>query len=245
MGKPGTVQWQSRPVRAAMVERCCTGEVARYASAGLPVLVRRATPPTEEAPTGSVGKAIGVFRTQDVELEETHMTLKLGGKAGRGIMTSKRTPARWNRRPRRFGQDDLDGEAVQGHEPAFFRRRGYQRHLHQGRRDDAGPAAGAAGRAYPGRRDGGLPPYGHPARTPRSIFRRSPSSNARFPDLDIVFIEIGRRQSGRHLLGRTWPTLTLYVISVCQGGDIPRKGGPGITRIRLPHHQQRPTWRRT
>ena len=45
--------------------------------AGLPVLVRRATPPTEEAPTGSVGKAIGVFRTQDVELEETHMTLKL------------------------------------------------------------------------------------------------------------------------------------------------------------------------
>ena len=24
--------------------------------------------------------------------------------------------------------------------------------------------------------------------------------------------------------------LTIYVISVCQGGDIPRKGGPGITR---------------
>jgi urease accessory protein len=27
--------------------------------------------------------------------------------------------------------------------------------------------------------------------------------------------------------------LTLYVISVCQGGDIPRKGGPAITRSDL------------
>jgi len=45
--------------------------------AGTPVLVRRATATTEEAPTGSVGKAIGVFRTSDVEIGETHMTLKL------------------------------------------------------------------------------------------------------------------------------------------------------------------------
>jgi hypothetical protein len=45
--------------------------------AGTPVLVRRATPPTTEAPTGSVGTAIGIFETQEVELGERHMTLKL------------------------------------------------------------------------------------------------------------------------------------------------------------------------
>lgn len=52
---------------------------------------------------------------------------------------------------------------------------------------------------------------------------------ARFPDLDIVFIESG----GDNLAATFSPDLadlTLYVISVCQGGDIPRKGGPGITR---------------
>ena len=53
--------------------------------------------------------------------------------------------------------------------------------------------------------------------------------NERFPDLDIVFIESG----GDNLAATFSPDLadlTLYVISVCQGGDIPRKGGPGITR---------------
>ena len=53
--------------------------------------------------------------------------------------------------------------------------------------------------------------------------------NRRFPDLDIVFIESG----GDNLAATFSPDLadlTLYVISVCQGGDIPRKGGPGITR---------------
>lgn len=52
---------------------------------------------------------------------------------------------------------------------------------------------------------------------------------ARHPDLDIVFIESG----GDNLAATFSPDLadlTLYVISVCQGGDIPRKGGPGITR---------------
>lgn len=51
----------------------------------------------------------------------------------------------------------------------------------------------------------------------------------KFPDLDIVFIESG----GDNLAATFSPDLadlTLYVISVCQGGDIPRKGGPGITR---------------
>jgi urease accessory protein len=52
---------------------------------------------------------------------------------------------------------------------------------------------------------------------------------ARIPELDIVFIESG----GDNLAATFSPDLadlTLYVISVCQGGDIPRKGGPGITR---------------
>ncbi|MEO0635254.1 MAG: urease accessory protein UreG [Pseudomonadota bacterium] len=53
--------------------------------------------------------------------------------------------------------------------------------------------------------------------------------NGRFPDLDIVFIESG----GDNLAATFSPDLadlTLYVISVCQGGDIPRKGGLAITR---------------
>ncbi|MBB5702455.1 urease accessory protein [Ochrobactrum daejeonense] len=53
--------------------------------------------------------------------------------------------------------------------------------------------------------------------------------NRRFPDLDIVFIESG----GDNLAATFSPDLadlTLYVISVCQGEEIPRKGGPGITR---------------
>lgn len=51
----------------------------------------------------------------------------------------------------------------------------------------------------------------------------------RFPDLDIVFIESG----GDNLAATFSPDLadlTLYVISVCQGEEIPRKGGPGIAR---------------
>ncbi|GAB1584180.1 urease accessory protein UreG [Phyllobacterium phragmitis] len=53
--------------------------------------------------------------------------------------------------------------------------------------------------------------------------------NHRFPDLDVVFIESG----GDNLAATFSPDLadlTLYVISVCQGEEIPRKGGPGITR---------------
>jgi len=53
--------------------------------------------------------------------------------------------------------------------------------------------------------------------------------NSRFPDLDVVFIESG----GDNLAATFSPDLadlTIYVISVCQGEEIPRKGGPGITR---------------
>jgi urease accessory protein len=55
---------------------------------------------------------------------------------------------------------------------------------------------------------------------------------ARIPDLDIVFIESG----GDNLAATFSPDLadlTLYVISVCQGEKIPRKGGPAITRSDL------------
>ena len=54
----------------------------------------------------------------------------------------------------------------------------------------------------------------------------------RFPDLDVVFIESG----GDNLAATFSPELadlTLYVISVCQGEKIPRKGGPAITRSDL------------
>lgn len=56
--------------------------------------------------------------------------------------------------------------------------------------------------------------------------------NARFADLDIVFIESG----GDNLAATFSPDLadiTIYVISTCQGEEIPRKGGPGITRSDL------------
>lgn len=53
--------------------------------------------------------------------------------------------------------------------------------------------------------------------------------NRKFPDLDIVFVESG----GDNLAATFSPALadlTLYVIAVCQGEEIPRKGGPGITK---------------
>ncbi|MCW5719436.1 MAG: urease accessory protein UreG [Bauldia sp.] len=55
---------------------------------------------------------------------------------------------------------------------------------------------------------------------------------ARFPDLDIIFIESG----GDNLAATFSPELadiTLYVIDVAGGEKIPRKGGPGITRSDL------------
>ncbi|MCL6707257.1 urease accessory protein UreG [Pseudomonas sp. R2.Fl] len=54
----------------------------------------------------------------------------------------------------------------------------------------------------------------------------------RIPDLDVVFIESG----GDNLAATFSPDLadlSIYVISVCQGEEIPRKGGPGITRSDL------------
>ena len=56
--------------------------------------------------------------------------------------------------------------------------------------------------------------------------------NERHPDLDIIFIESG----GDNLAATFSPDLadlTIYVISVCQGEEIPRKGGPAITRSDL------------
>jgi len=56
--------------------------------------------------------------------------------------------------------------------------------------------------------------------------------NKRHDDLDVIFIESG----GDNLAATFSPDLadlSLYVISVCQGEDIPRKGGPAITRSDL------------
>ena len=51
----------------------------------------------------------------------------------------------------------------------------------------------------------------------------------RFPDLDLILIESG----GDNLAATFSPELadiTIYVIDVSAGEEIPRKGGPGITR---------------
>lgn len=51
----------------------------------------------------------------------------------------------------------------------------------------------------------------------------------RFPDLDLIFVESG----GDNLSATFSPELVdafIYVIDVAAGGDIPRKGGPGVTR---------------
>ena len=52
--------------------------------------------------------------------------------------------------------------------------------------------------------------------------------NARFPDLDIIFLESG----GDNLAASFSPELvdaSIYVIDVSGGDKIPRKGGPGVT----------------
>ncbi len=54
----------------------------------------------------------------------------------------------------------------------------------------------------------------------------------RFPDLELVLIESG----GDNLAATFSPDLadvTIYMIDTAQGDDIPRKGGPGITRSDL------------
>lgn len=51
----------------------------------------------------------------------------------------------------------------------------------------------------------------------------------RFDDLDLIFVESG----GDNLSATFSPELVdafIYVIDVSEGGDIPRKGGPGVTR---------------
>ena len=56
--------------------------------------------------------------------------------------------------------------------------------------------------------------------------------SARFPDLDLVFIESG----GDNLSATFSPELadlTIYVLDVAEGEKMPRKGGPGITRSDL------------
>lgn len=56
--------------------------------------------------------------------------------------------------------------------------------------------------------------------------------NSRFPDLDIIMIESG----GDNLSATFSPELadiTLYVIDVAAGEEIPRKGGPAITKSDL------------
>ncbi len=93
-------------------------------------------------------------------------------------------------------------------------------------------------------RNGALPPERivgvETGGSPHTAIREDASMNltavsdlqTRFPDLDFVFIESG----GDNLSATFSPELsdlTLYVIDVCAGDKIPRKGGPGITRSDL------------
>jgi urease accessory protein len=75
---------------------------------------------------------------------------------------------------------------------------------------------------------------------PHTAIREDVSMNAhaiktlrdRHDDLDIIFVESG----GDNLAATFSPELVdshIYVISVAQGGDIPRKGGPGIEKSPL------------
>lgn len=75
---------------------------------------------------------------------------------------------------------------------------------------------------------------------PHTAIREDASINLRAVDelsnrhagIEVIFIESG----GDNLAATFSPELadiTLYVISVCQGEDIPRKGGPAITRSDL------------
>lgn len=75
---------------------------------------------------------------------------------------------------------------------------------------------------------------------PHTAIREDPSINqeaveemmARFPDLDILFLESG----GDNLAAAFSPELVdvfIYVIDVAEGDNIPRKGGPGIIRSDL------------
>ena len=55
---------------------------------------------------------------------------------------------------------------------------------------------------------------------------------ARFPDLDILFLESG----GDNLAASFSPELvdvSIYVVDVSGGDKVPRKGGPGVTRSDL------------
>jgi len=56
--------------------------------------------------------------------------------------------------------------------------------------------------------------------------------NERLPDLDVFFIEPGGDNLGA-TFSPDLADITIYVISVCQGEEIPRKGGPGITKSDL------------
>ncbi len=75
---------------------------------------------------------------------------------------------------------------------------------------------------------------------PHTAIREDASANlaavaemcARYPDLDIVFVESG----GDNLAATFSPELAdlaIYVIDVAAGDKIPRTGGPGITRSDL------------
>ena len=81
------------------------------------------------------------------------------------------------------------------------------------------------------RRNRRLPPHRHPRRHLHE-HRRHRRTQARLPDLQIVFIESG----GDNLSATFSPELvdfSIYIIDVAQGEKIPRKGGQGMIKSDL------------
>ena len=90
----------------------------------------------------------------------------------------------------------------------------------------------AAGRSHHRRADRRLSAHGDPRGRVDELRRARRSLTARFPDLDLVFLESG----GDNLAASFSPELvdaSIYVIDVSGGDKIPRKGGPGVTRSDL------------
>ena len=149
---------------------------------------------------------------------------------------AKWTAAHRHWRAGRLRQDHAHREALQSAARRILDRRRHQRHLHQGRRHDAGPAAGAAGGSHHGRRDRRLPAYGDP----RGCLDQSAGDRRHAPAPSRPrhrLHRIRRRQSRRDLLARPRRSHALRDLGLPGRGD-PAERWAGHHALRLPGDQQ-------
>ena len=147
--------------------------------------------------------------------------------------TSSPRPAARRRRARRHRQVLASSpcSAASSGRPISARRR-HQRHLHRRGRPDAARARESS------RPSGSAPSRPAPARTRRSATTSPPTcwpsrtSRPTSTRLDLVLVESG----GDNLTATFSPALVdaqIFVLDVAGGGDVVRKGGPGISRADL------------